>query len=242
VRANVNGYIENIYFKVGDYVQAGKLLYTIKTKEADALGNYSMDDSVFAFKGKLNIKAPSSGIVTEVLKLQNDYVADGDALATIADQSSFVFVLNVPYELNKYTTPGTVCNIMLADSTRMQGTILSTMPVVDAVSQTQNYILKPNTNKAFPENLLATVQIVKKAKMNTQALDKACLLTDETMENYWVMKLINDSTAVKIPVTTGIKNDDEIEILSPRFDTSDRIINSGNYGLPDTAFVNIIQP
>jgi hypothetical protein len=56
------------------------------------------------------------------------------------------------------------------------------------------------------------------------------------------MKLINDSTAVKVPVKTGIVNDTEIEILSPVFSLSDRLINSGSYGLPDTSKVNIIQP
>ena len=34
----------------------------------------------------------------------------------------------------------------------------------------------------------------------------------------------------------------QVEILSPLFDKLDRLINTGNYGLPDTALVNIIQP
>jgi len=36
--------------------------------------------------------------------------------------------------------------------------------------------------------------------------------------------------------------DTQVEILSPLFDKLDRLINTGNYGLPDTALVNIIQP
>ena len=62
------------------------------------------------------------------------------------------------------------------------------------------------------------------------------------MENYWVMKLINDSTAIKVPVERGISADSKVEILSPHFALNDRIINSGNYGLGDTAFVKIIRP
>ena len=242
VRATIGGYIEKSFTNLGDYVKAGQLLYVIKTKEADALGNYSMGDSIFSFKGIIKITAPPSGIITEVLKLQNDYVADGDALATIAEQSSFVFVLKVPYEYNKYTAPGTACNILLADSSKLTGTIIGKMPLIDAATQTQDYILKPHTNSALPENLLASVQIIKKSKPNTQVLDKNCVLTDETMQQYWVMKLVNDSTAIKIPVTKGITADENVEILSPIFDPADRIINSGNYGLPDTAFINIIQP
>ena len=62
------------------------------------------------------------------------------------------------------------------------------------------------------------------------------------MENFWVMKLINDSTAVKVLLKTGIVTDSQIEILMPLFDKNDRLINSGHYGLADTARVNIIHP
>jgi hypothetical protein len=53
------------------------------------------------------------------------------------------------------------------------------------------------------------------------------------------MKVINDSTAVKIPVTKGIENEKEVEILEPKFVPTDRILLTGNYGLPDTASIII---
>ena len=55
------------------------------------------------------------------------------------------------------------------------------------------------------------------------------------------MKLINDSTAVKVPVQKGIVTKDNVEIISPTFSTQDKILLSGNYGLPDTALVMIMQ-
>ena len=55
------------------------------------------------------------------------------------------------------------------------------------------------------------------------------------------MKLINDSTAVKVLVKKGIETIDKIEITAPVFSLSDRIILTGNYGLADTAKVQIIQ-
>jgi hypothetical protein len=53
--------------------------------------------------------------------------------------------------------------------------------------------------------------------------------------------LINDSTAVKVPIVKGISTDTRVEILSPKFGKDDRLLNSGNYGLPDTAFVKITK-
>jgi hypothetical protein len=55
------------------------------------------------------------------------------------------------------------------------------------------------------------------------------------------MKLINDSTAIKVVVRKGFENNDEVEITEPEFLASDRIVMTGNYGLPDTARVSIIN-
>jgi hypothetical protein len=242
VKSTTSGYITKISCNIGEYVKAGSPLFSVKTKEADALSNFIKTNPEFAFIGELTINAPSSGIITEVTKQANDYVADGDQLCIIAEQSSLVFLLNVPFEQNKLAVPGTNCDILLPDSTRIQGTITSKLSAIDAVSQTQSFVVRPHSNIQLPENLTAFVQLVESTRTNTQITSKNCVLTDETMENFWVMKLINDSTAVKIPVKTGIVTDTRIEIVSPLFDKFDRLINSGNYGLPDTALVNIIQP
>jgi hypothetical protein len=53
------------------------------------------------------------------------------------------------------------------------------------------------------------------------------------------MKMINDSTAVKIPVKTGIEKGDTVQIISPHFLPEDKILSGGNYGLPDTALVTV---
>jgi len=241
VKSNINGYIEKSYINIGDYVQAGKLLYSLKTKEAAALSNYKQNDSSLLFNGESEIRARASGIVTELTKLTGDYVADGDQLCVIADQSSFVFLLNVPFEQNKYVKTGTICNLVLPDSSIIRGTISSKLSSVDAVSQTQSYVVNPQINKLLPENLLASVQIIKSTKQSAQVIDKNCILTDETMENFWVMKLINDTTAIKVDIVKGLSTESKIEIISPQFGKQDRIIRSGGYGLPDTVFVNIID-
>ena len=239
VKSSITGYIEKVYANNGDYVQAGKPLFIIKTKEAKALSGIKLTDTLFHFKGQQTITAATSGIITEVTKQLGDYVAEGDQVAIIAEQNSFVFLLNVPFELNKYAGTGTSCTIILPDSTHIKGTITSKLSTIDPASQTQSYVVKPQTNNFLPENLLAIVRLNKSTKQNAQVVEKSCVLTDETMENYWVMKLINDSTAVRADIKKGICTETKVEILSPIFSKDDRIINSGNYGLPDTAMVII---
>ena len=55
------------------------------------------------------------------------------------------------------------------------------------------------------------------------------------------MKLINDDTAVKIPIKKGIETADKVEIITPTLTSKDRILLTGNYGVADTIKVKVIK-
>jgi len=238
VKATLNGYIQQVYAKPGEIVKKGQLLFTLKTKEAAALSGRT-GDTTLNFSGLVKIYSPLTGVITTLSKQDGDYVQDGDDLAIVAGQNSLVFILEVPYESRKYIVLGSSCDITLPGGDIIKGSISSEMPTVDAVSQTQNFVLKPATTTLLPENLIVKVNIVKSIKASAQTLPKAAVLTDETQSEWWVMKLINDTTAVKVSVKKGIESSNKIEILDPVFAVTDRIIITGNYGLADTAKVMV---
>ncbi|WP_048921729.1 efflux RND transporter periplasmic adaptor subunit [Rufibacter radiotolerans] len=242
IKSNAQGYLKKIYVGLGDFVNAGKPMFLLRTKEAEVLGELASKDPMLAsFRGGITVKAPVSGHVREINFQVNDYVNDGDQLAVIADGSSFVFILDVPFEYNQFVKPGTSCTILLPDSTKMPGKITSSLGLVDPGSQTQSFVVVPQTNRRLPENLLVNVRLTRQEKKRGQIVDKTAVLSDETMENFWVMKLINDSTAVKTPVKKGIVSGNKIEILSPIFKPTDRLVSTGNYGLPDTALITVLK-
>jgi hypothetical protein len=131
--------------------------------------------------------------------------------------------------------------MVLPDGEKLIGSISGSMPSMDAASQTQNIILKVTTSHALPENLIAKVKVVKSYKGNTNSLPKTAILTDETQSEFWVMKMFNDSAAAKVVIKKGIETTDRIEIVSPSFTAADRILVTGNYGLGDTAKVQIVK-
>ena len=238
VKSNLNGYIKQTSLKFGDYVNKGQALFVLKTKEAEAIGNsVNKLNPAFQFSGVNVIKADVSGYIAEINHQAGDYVQDGEQLAVINDAKSFVFVMNIPYEYKQYVSPGKQVELMLPDDKRLIATIQSPLPVVDSTSQTQGVSLKINPSYSIPVNLVAKVKIVKVAKPAAPTLEKKAILSDETLSNFWVMKMINDTMAIKIPVKTGIENGDKVEILSPEFSAQDKILLSGNYGLGDTALV-----
>jgi multidrug resistance efflux pump len=242
VKSNLNGYIQKSNIKFGDRVHRGEILFVLKTKEASAIGNaVNQLDSSFNFSGVNVIRAGASGYVMQLNHQAGDYVQDGEQLAVISDSKSFVFVMNVPYEDKPYVSIGKKVQVILPDSEMLDGTISSSMPLVDSVTQTQSYSIKVNFNHTIPQDLIAKIKILKSSISDAETLPKSSVLSDETQTKYWVMKMINDSTAVKVPVKTGIEKGDTVQIISPHFLPDDKILSGGNYGLPDTALVSVNQ-
>jgi multidrug efflux pump subunit AcrA (membrane-fusion protein) len=238
VKATANGYLQSNDVYPGKYVETGQALFTLKTKEAQTLGNsIKILDSTFKFSGLIRINANQHGYITQLDHQSGDYVQDGEQLAIISDRNSFVFLLELPYELRSFVLGQRTVELLLPDGEKLNGTIGPVMPTMDSASQTQNVVIRVNPPHAIPENLIAKVKIVKTARNSAQSLPRTAVLTNETESEFWVMKMIDSSTAVKISVKKGVETTDRVEILSPVFSSSDRILISGNYGLPDTAKV-----
>lgn len=240
VKANANGYLQSSDIYPGKYVEVGQVLFTLKTKEAQSIGNaIELLDSTLKFSGLNRIKAGQHGYITQLNHQSGDYVQDGEQLAVISDRNSFVFLLDLPYELRPYVLHQRTVELSLPDGEQLTAALGPVMPSVDSASQTQNVVLRVSTTHAIPENLIAKVRVLKTARSSTQSLPKTALLTDETESDFWVMKLIDSATAIKVPVKKGIETKDKVEILSPIFSPEDRILVTGNYGLPDTAKVKV---
>ena len=239
VRSPSTGYIDNILVSQGDAVDKNKLLFSIRTKEAAAIINDS--SNTMAFKGIVDVKAATSGLIASIEHPKGDYVAEGDQLCQIVITESFVFILDVPFEMSGLIRLLSPCEIVLPDGHAIKGIIEKRFPSISANSQTERFIVKLAENRKLPENLTVKIRIVKESVNSASSLPKSCILSDETMQELWVMKLISDSIAVKFPVTTGITEGDYIQITKPSFSSSDLFLTSGNYGLGDTVYVRVLK-
>lgn len=242
IKANANGYLQEAAIRPGDYVKKGQTLFIIKTKEATALGNtINQLDTSLHFHGTVKVSAPGDGYISQLSSTAGSYVQDGELLAEITDTRSFVFLLDLPYELKPYLPLNRTVQLWLPDSTVLTGRLQSGLPVVDSVSQTQRYIIRVAASEIIPENLIAKVRLLKKENTNSILLPKGALLSNETQDEFWIMQLINDSTAVKVPVQKGLETAAKVEIITPALTEADRILVNGNYGLPDTAKVSVVK-
>ncbi len=242
IKASTNGYLQSVNVRPGQLVQAGQLAFIIKTKEAKALGNtINILDTSFHFSGLIQIKTTGGGYVQELNHQVGDYVQDGEQLAVLSDTKSFGFVLNLPYELRRYVSSGKLLELHLPDSTRLNGVVSSILPTVDSISQTQRVWIKVNTAAPIPQNLIAKVRIVKAQRGSAASLPRQAILTNEAQTSFWIMKMIDSVTAVKVPVIKGLETVDRVEILHPQLAPGDKVLLTGNYGLADTARVKIMK-
>lgn len=243
VTASIPAFITQVNVKLGDKVNKGDVLYELQSKESRAFGNdVSKIDSTLKNFGVIKITASASGIISTLDKQQSgDYVLEGAQLCTIAESNDLVFQVNVPFEYTSYTKTGNNCTIILPDNTTHSAIFTKALTAMNVTAQTQTILARCNDNLFLPENMMVKVTISKGTQSKKQVLPKSCVLSDEMMKEFWIMKLINDSIAIKIPVTVGNKNSERIEVLSPQFNSTDKIISKGNYGLPDTALITILK-
>jgi hypothetical protein len=237
LKSSIAGVVESVSAIQGRIIAKGELAFTLRTMEASAMKNSQPGDSAFGLQGVIKIISPQDGVVSTVSHQTGDFVQAGDELAVVADSRSLVFILEVPFEMTGYLGLNRCCSLNLPDNTRMTGKITSKLPEMNMQNQTVRYIVTIEKSSKLPENLIASALVVKESRKHVQVLPRSAVLGNETQTNFWVMKMINDSVAIKVPVRKGIENSYEVEITEPLFLITDKILISGNYGLPDTAAV-----
>jgi multidrug efflux pump subunit AcrA (membrane-fusion protein) len=241
VRSTFQGFIDEIYKSIGDPVNVDDPLFLIRTKESVAGDSLQIKIGNKIFKGTVTVKAQANGVLTFLDYNKGDYVTEGEELALISNPSSLRINLNVPYQYVQKINRRSVCTVLLPNGKSITANIEKVLPSVDQVSQTQTFILKLDKGDILPENLNVSVKIPLSYLKDALTIPKSAVMSNETLDKFWVMKLINDSTAVRVEIQKGIDNDSLVQILIPQFNLDDRIIFDGAYGLPDTASVVITQ-
>lgn len=233
VGAPIPAFITEALVQPGSRVKAGETLYRIESKEQHALGNGS--------HAVIPIKAERDGIVLDVQQQAGSYVTEGTVLCSVAEIESLVFEIHVPYEQQRYAHRGSKCRLELPDGTRLTATVQAPLATMNTASQSERVIARAKA-PFLPEGMnVKAVFLESDSSSEGMILPKSAVQSDETLTKYWVMKLADDSTAVRVPVAVGNSNASEIEIESDALSPQDRIILTGGYGLEEGARVVVTK-
>lgn len=240
ITAPISGYVTSVNSKLGDWVKKGNLLFKIQTKESQALQNSNITTP--ANFGVINVYASAAGFINALtISDAGVFISEGNPMATIVKDQDLAIQANVPFQYNKLLNSIKNIEIELPNKEVKTATFYKTMPVVDPVSQTQQVFFKLTNYSVLPENLNVLIKFPKLEKGNITILPKEVVLTNETQDKFWILKVTHDTLAIKIPIIKGIENDDFVEIVSPLLKPSDVIVKNGGYGLQDSTKVKIKQ-
>ena len=239
IRSSFQGFVDKVYKNIGDKINRGDILFDLKTKEfaADKSENIPMENKIFS--GIIKITAKTDGVLTQLNYFSGDFISEGEQIAEISNPSSLRINLNVPYQYTDQLKIDSKCEIILPDGKEVKAEIEKSIPKVDPNYQTQNFILKLLRNVALPENLNVSAKIPIKIIKDAVAVPQEAVLTNETLDQFWIMKLLNDTTAVRVDIVKGIENNKFVQIVKPELMETERIIIDGGFGLPDTSKITI---
>ncbi len=233
VAAPIAGFVAESLVQPGARVSAGQTLYRIESKERRALGA--------EVGGMVAVTASQRGIVMDVLQQTGDYVSEGTVLCALVDAGSLAFEINVPYEQWRLAHDGARCVLELPDGTRLAATVRSPLATMNAVSQSERVLAYANA-PFLPEgmNVRALFTTGRHTK-NGMVLPRGAVQSDESITEFWVMKLADDSTALRVPVEVVASNDTAVEIVADGLSERDRIVLTGGYGLEDGADIVVVD-
>lgn len=239
IRASVTGYISRMNFKIGDGIKKNQVFASIRTKEQEALAEaVKIDSSLSKFTSPLRINSNSTGIITLLNVQENDYVSEGDILATISQPNSLVIEVNVPYEYETYFKIGTECDITLQNNETITAKITGVLPIIDAIAQSQTFLIAL-PNQKLPENLNVIVKTIYKEAPKSMSVPHEALQTNELMTDFWVMKITNDTLAIKTPVKPLLRNDSLVQVESNSLKLNDWVVTEGSYQMQDSTLVSV---
>lgn len=240
--ASLSGNLKAIYVRTGDFVTKGDPLFQIETREHEVIAaDSSLQQTGLNNLGIYTVKAPASGYIAAVNHQQGDYVQVGTTICSFTRDDQMFVKTFLPAEMRSQVKRGEKCQIIIPGNSSVPGEINQVLNELDPASQSLQVLIKPVKKISFAENLnlqvMLTIQDIKKAQM----VPAPVVLSSEKLDHFWVMKMINDTTAVKVPVTIGARQGDSVQIVSPRFNPDISLISEGNYGLSDTAIVKITR-
>lgn len=240
IRAQSSGFISKSFLSAGQRVTPHQLLFTVKSRETTLLGSAFHNSKTFAHMED-SILSQSTLIINKVMVQQGDFVQVGDLLASGVNTESLHILMSVPVEMNTSNIENKTCQIILPDERKIKGKVGYSLPIADNTDQTNQFLITPEISQRLPENIHVKIEIQDQEIKDGIFIPKSAVYSNEELTKYWVMKVIHDSLALKIPIHRGYETDSLVQITNSNIGPTDNLIYRGGYGLADSSYVNVIQ-
>ncbi|HLN74144.1 MAG: HlyD family efflux transporter periplasmic adaptor subunit [Methylococcaceae bacterium] len=238
IRSQLTGTVTRVNCAPAENITVHQALFVIQPQEAAVLEKTNLADEIK--KGMTDtIYSHLNGQIKSLNVQTGDFVQAGDILASCVRSNSMKIIAYVPVEQMAVIEKTKACQILLPDGTETDGRVSGKLPEAEAQNQTVAYIIEPKKAIPLSENINLTVQFTTGQIQDALLVPASAVMGNEEQTSFWIMKLADDSTCIKIPVQKGVKTDSLVQIITKDLMPSDLIISEGAYGLADSARVHV---
>jgi len=201
-----------------------------------AKGKYAGAEALLSYS---QIHSPINGWITDRPLYPGEMAAAGTPLLTVMDTSEVIAKAHIPQSEAALLTPGSKATMTVPGLEKpVEGKITIVSPALDANSTTvEVWVQAKNPKQALKPGTSVQLTLSAKALPNALAVPAAAVQPGPDGTTV-VMLLGDDGRAHQTPVHTGVKQDDDIQILDG-VKAGDKVILSGAYGLPDKTKVKV---
>ena len=204
-----------------------------------AKGKYAGAEALLSYS---QIRSPINGWITDRPLYPGEMAAAGTPLLTVMDTSQVIAKAHIPQSEAALLSPGAKATMVVPGIDKpVEGKITVVSPALDANSTTvEVWVQAKNPKQELKPG--TSVQLSLSAKAIPNALSVPAAAVQPGPDGTTVVMLLGtDERAHQTPVHTGVKQDDDIQILDG-LKAGDKVILSGAYGLPDKTKEKVESP
>lgn len=194
-----------------------------------------------AIEGRLHVRAPLGGVVSNLVVHQGERVTAGQALVEVVDPARVHAAATVPSAQLVDLRPGQSATLLVEGATTEWPAIVEGVGgTVDSLSNTTQVLVRPRTiGPAMRPGAGVTIRIRAAVHRNVLVIPAAALVFVGNQATVFVVGA--DSIARAHPVTVVTRSPSAIEVAGA-LQAGDRVVTTGAYGLPDSARVIVRAP
>ncbi len=262
LRSPITGVLVQFGFFNGDRVRKGEAVARVRPKEAQAAlegadellrmaktpqqREEAQKAAELARRGVSTaiIRAPFDGVVTTKSKSQQEVVSEGEAIASVVDPTSIIFVADVPTASLGKIRLGLPATIRFAARPeKLYRAIVHTVePRVNPNDQTARVQMTFRyPGRDLEGSLFGEASITVSRRENVLLVPKRALLHDDEANTTSLMLIGRDSVATRVEIEVGARNDSLCEVISPKISPGLAVVTQGHYGMPDSTRVRIVK-
>jgi len=186
----------------------------LKAEEAGLVLEINMQQKELTDKmrimGQMHLTAPSSGIVLSITNKVGEKVNTDNVLIRMSDLSTFKISGSAEDKLAENIKTGRKV-FAIVDNERLRGTIGIVNPMIENGKVQFNVHLEENNHPKLLSNQKIVLWVVGNEAENAIRIKNLSLFEKESLNALYIL---DNGSAIRREITTGIKNPDYIQVLS----------------------------